>query len=100
MANATNNVIAFPRVKKTATCSINRASARVLDINGLCPSIDPVERAERELFASFIQAGKSVRYARTVIEYLRLPSDNSGSERVRKGVTLPQFLTELNCGRA
>ncbi len=95
MANSTNNVIAFTPPKNGFITLGSRDGALVIDLNSRRSRVDPIEQAEIELFASFIRAGKGSWYAHAVIEYLRMPTEDSLG-RMRDGVTLSQFLEGLN----
>lgn len=100
MANAKSNIIAFPKSNKTGATVRSVSGARIIDLDAMRSRFDPIQRAESELFASFIQAGKAAWYANAVVEYLRLPFDQDGAGRKRQGMTLPQFVESLNCGQA
>lgn len=61
------------------------------------PTSDMSEN-EKWLFHDFVSNGKSERWARALIQHLRLPcTENEDGAGVRNGITLAQFFDHLRC---
>jgi hypothetical protein len=86
------NVVQFPRAKKRGA---KRKSGPCADIIQFEFGTSGLSKSEKYVFDEFVSCGKSKRWARAVVEHLRLPVTETRHGGVRGGVLFRDFLDRL-----